>query len=125
MRIASASIAQRVRAAMAAAAGALVLGCVATGLPTTYIPPDNTYVCRDSKTLNVMRAPDGRSATVAVGGRSVVLPLVDSAVQQKYSNGPTTLYLDGQNAVLTSDSFVVAGPCVSSVPLPVVPQYRY
>ena len=72
-----------------------------------------------------MRAPDGRSATVAVGGRSVVLPLVDSAVQQKYTNGPTTLYLDGQNAVLTSDSFVVAGPCVSAVPLPVGQQYRY
>jgi hypothetical protein len=50
---------------------------------------------------------------------------VESAAQEKYSNGPTTLYLDGEKALLSSDSFVVAGPCLSAQPLPVAPMSRY
>ena len=50
---------------------------------------------------------------------------VDTAAQEKYSNGQTTLYLDGEKALMSSDSFVVAGPCLSAQPLPVAPMTRY
>lgn len=72
-----------------------------------------------------MRAPDGRSATVWLNGQSAVLARADSAAQEKYSDGRTTLYLDGEKAVMSTDSFVVAGPCLSTRPLPVVPMSRY
>ena len=49
---------------------------------------------------------------------------MDSAAQEKYSDGASTLYLDGDQALLTSDSFVVAGPCIASQPLPVVQPWR-
>jgi hypothetical protein len=49
---------------------------------------------------------------------------VDSAAQEKCSDGRTTLYLDGERAVMSSDSVVVAGPCISVQPLPVAPPPR-
>jgi hypothetical protein len=64
---------------------------------------------------------------VADAGRASVLAfsvaLAGCIAQEKYSDGNTTLYLDGENALVTSDSFVVAGPCVSTVPLPVMQRY--
>ena len=93
--------------------------CVATGLPETVLPQDNTYVCRDGKTLHVARSPDGAFAIATIGGRSSRLMRMDSPAQEKYGDGPTTLYLDDQRAVLISDSFVVAGPCISAAQLPV------
>jgi hypothetical protein len=50
---------------------------------------------------------------------------VDTAAQEKYNNGQTTLYLDGEKALMSSDSFVVADPCLSAQPLPVAPMTRY
>jgi hypothetical protein len=91
----------------------------------TVLPPDNVYVCRDGSTLRIVRRADGMGAEVFAGNRRFALPRADSATQEKYSDGATILYLDGERALLTSDSFVVAGPCVSSTPLPVTPAYRY
>ncbi len=109
----------------AALAGlALLTGCVPSGLPETVLPPDNTYACRDGTILRVARAPNGAMAIASVGDRSVRLPRTDSAVQEKYTDGATTLYLDGAQALLVSDSFVVAGPCLSTVPLPVVQPWQ-
>ena len=99
-------------------------GCVPSGLSETVLPAQNFYNCRDGVAIGVRRAPDGRSAVVNIQGKSIGLPRVDSAAQEKYTNGATTLYLDGEQALLTSDSFVVAGPCVSSVPLPVAAPMR-
>ena len=103
----------------------MLAGCAAPGLPTAVIPLDNVYNCQDAKPLRVSLSPDWRSAEIGFEGSRLVLPRVDSAAQAKFSNGASTLYLDGQQALFTSDSFVVAGPCVSAVPLPVVPQVRY
>jgi len=111
--------------AVAAPALAALLAACAPGLTETVLPPDNVYVCRDGVSMRVLRAPDGRSAEVVLSDRRVVLMRADSAAQEKYGNGATTLYLDGEKALLTSDSFVVAGPCVSSAPLPVQPSTRY
>jgi membrane-bound inhibitor of C-type lysozyme len=113
-------------------AGAIAAFAFATGLPAcaptiteTVLAPDNVYVCRDGKSMRVVRAADGRSAEVSVDDRRFVLLRTESAAQEKYGSGTTTLYLDGEKALLTADSFVVAGPCVSSVALPVQPSTRY
>lgn len=97
----------------------LLSACVPTGLPETVLPPDNTYACRDGTMLRVERAGNGGMAIASVGDRSFRLTRVDSAAQEKYTDGASTLYLDGSQALLTSDSFVVAGPCLSTTPLPV------
>ncbi len=103
-----------------AATAALVLGaCVPSGLPETVLPAQIDYLCRDGSMLRVTRSPDGMFATVAAKGLSARLQRADSAAQEKYSDGPTTLYLEGDRALLTSDSFVVSGACLSTVPLPV------
>jgi membrane-bound inhibitor of C-type lysozyme len=102
----------------------LLAGCIVpAGMPETVLPADNMYACRDGTMLRVARQPDGRYAVASIGNQSVRLMRADSAAQEKYSDGNTTLYLDGENALVTSDSFVVAGPCVSTVPLPVMQRY--
>jgi membrane-bound inhibitor of C-type lysozyme len=114
-----------VRSFVAPATCALLLAaCVPTGLPETVLPPALTYACQDGTALHVTRLPDASAATVAVAGRSARLMRTDSPAQEKYTDGPTTLYLDGNRALLISDSFVVAGPCVSTVPLPVVQPWQ-
>jgi membrane-bound inhibitor of C-type lysozyme len=108
----------QLRVVVVAAAALLSAACVPTGLPETVLPPEVRYACRDGTILQVNRAPDGRSAIAVVGGRSVRLSRTDSAAQEKYTDGASTLYLNGDNALFTSDSFVVAGPCTATVPLP-------
>ena len=54
-----------------------------------------------------------------------MLPRVDSAAQEKYANGRVTLYLDGEKALVTEDTIVLAGRCESAVALPAAPQMRY
>ena len=49
-----------------------------------------------------------------------MLPRVDSAAQEKYANGRVTLYLDGEKALVTEDTIVLAGRCESAVALPVL-----
>jgi len=112
------------RAAVLAGLAPLLAACVPTGLPETVLPPDNTYACRDGTMLRVARAPNGGMAVASVGERSFRLTRVDSPAQEKYTDGASTLYLDGSQALLTSDSFVVAGPCVSTTPLPVAQPWQ-
>jgi membrane-bound inhibitor of C-type lysozyme len=106
----------------AALACTLALGaCASEGPQVTVLPSQIAYTCRDGSAFQVRRQPDGRTAEVLRNGKVIALPRTDSAAQEKYSNGTTTLYLDGEKALLTSDSFVVAGDCVSVAPLPAVP----
>jgi membrane-bound inhibitor of C-type lysozyme len=116
---------RRAWVALAAATALALQGCAAPGLPETVLPAENVYVCENGATLKVVRAPDGRAAEVTFGGKRTLLPRTESAAQEKYGDGRTTLYLEGEKALLTADSMVVAGRCTSAVPLPVVPQTRY
>jgi membrane-bound inhibitor of C-type lysozyme len=109
---------------VAFATGLALHGCVVVQPQVTVLPAEIAYVCRNDVPLKVSRAPDGRSASVWFDGKNTVLARVDSAAQEKYSNGQTTLYLDGEKALMSSDSFVVAGPCLSAQPLPVAPMTR-
>ncbi|MEO8344803.1 MAG: MliC family protein [Betaproteobacteria bacterium] len=99
--------------------------CVVVEPMVTVLPSEITYVCQKNTTMTVMRAPDARSASVRYDGKTTALNRAESAAQEKYTNGGTTLYLDGEKAVMSSDSFVVAGPCVSAAPLPMAPMPRY
>ncbi|MFO1314668.1 MAG: hypothetical protein U1F58_03610 [Burkholderiales bacterium] len=112
------------RAAAVAGLASSLAACVPSGLPETALPPDNAYRCQDGALLRVARAPDGSAATVVYGDRTARLARMDSPAQEKYGDGPTTLYLDGDRALLIADSFVAAGPCVSTAPLPVVQPWR-
>ncbi len=112
------------RAAAAAGLAWLAGGCVPSGLPETALPQEVTYRCQDDTLLRVTRAPDGGAATVAYSGRTARLVRMGSPAQEKYGDGPTQLYLNGDRALLIADSFVAAGPCVSTVPLPVVQPWR-
>ena len=106
----------------AVAVACLLPGCVAPGLPETVLPPRIDYVCQQGGTLTVLRASDGRQAEAIQPGRRIVLPRQESAAQEKYGNGRVTLYLDGETALLTEDSMVLAGRCRSVVAMPVAPQ---
>jgi membrane-bound inhibitor of C-type lysozyme len=110
---------------IATTTGLLLSACVVVQPEVTMLPAEINYVCQNNVSLKVLRAADGRTATVWLNGKSSVLDRADSAAQEKFSNGPTTLYLDGEKAVMSTDSFVVAGPCLSAQPLPVVPMSRY
>lgn len=77
----------------------LLWACVPTGLPETMLAPEMRYVCRDGATLQVNRSPDGRYAVAATHGQRVRLLRTESAAQEKYADGATTLYLDGEQAL--------------------------
>lgn len=108
--------------------GALVLpllaGCMA-GVEQTILPARIDYVCGNNRVLPVARRPDGQMAAVLLDGKEVLLPRAESAAQEKYSDGRYSLYLEGERAMLEEESRVLFGPCVSPVPLPSAPRYRY
>jgi membrane-bound inhibitor of C-type lysozyme len=106
---------------LAIVTGLVLEGCVVVQPQVTVLPAEIAYVCQNNSPMKVLRAPDGRSAAVWFDGKNTNLMRVDSAAQEKYSDGRTTLYLDGEKAVMSSDSFVVAGGCVSTRPLPMAP----
>lgn len=115
------------------AAGSLALllavaGCaseqLSPGLETTILPQTIEYTCDEGRVLRVERAGGATSATAIVGGARYALPRVDSAAQEKYAQGTTALYLDGDIAMLESDGRVLAGNCRSTVSLPKAPAMR-
>jgi hypothetical protein len=57
------------------------------------------------------------AAATFVRSRSDGRPRGDA--QEKCQNGATTRGLDGEKALQTLDRFIVAGPCLSTMPLPV------
>jgi len=115
----------RVRIASGALLTVALAGCVTPGVEETVLPARIDYACTGNRVLAVARAADGGSAAVLVDGKERVLRRADSAAQEKYSDGRLSLYLDGERAMLETDGTVLYGPCVSPVPLPSAPRYRY
>ena len=125
----AAPIARPSRIAMAAACAALALaGCaqeqLSPGLEITILPATIEYACDEGRVLRVERAGGATSATATIATRRWVLPRVDSAAQEKYAEGATALYLDGDIAMLESDGRVLAANCRSTVALPRAPSLR-
>lgn len=102
----------------------LCAGCVGDVERTVY-PTQFAFDCGDGKVMQVARAPDGRTATVAVEGRTVVLARAASAAEEKYSDGSYMLYLDRERAFLENNGKVVFGPCQSQAALPTAPRRNY
>lgn len=61
---------------------------------------------------------------MTMGSRSWTLTRVDSAAQEKYGEGLTALYLDGDVAIFENEGRVVGGKCQSSTPMPKAPTMR-
>jgi membrane-bound inhibitor of C-type lysozyme len=103
----------------------LLAGCTGIDVERTLYPNQLAFDCRDGKVMQVTRAADGRSATVALDGRMLALSRADSAAEEKYTDGAYTLYLDGERGLLENNGKVVYGPCQSQAPLPTAPRRNY
>jgi membrane-bound inhibitor of C-type lysozyme len=106
------------RAALAGlAALALLGGCVVdTGshVPRPQVPWGSTLnlSCADQRSMTVQFIPDPPSARVALeDGKPVVLRQVEAANDAKFSDGATTLYVQGDMAVLEVTGQVVRRAC--------------
>lgn len=99
-------------------AAALAVGACATDMPRDVKLPDRvTYRCEGGRTFDVHFASSGELATVYFGNKSYRLPKVPGATQAKFSDGSTTLWLDGQNALVESSVAIAGRNCASEQPL--------
>lgn len=98
---------------------AVLTACtVGAGLKQTALPERIDYHCAHSRVLKVKRLLQQNAAVVLVGEQQpVTLPRVQSAAQEKYSDGRYTLYLQGERAMLEDNGQVLFGPCQAG-PLP-------
>lgn len=117
-------LARNALACLALSLGGCAADRLSPGLETTVLAADIAYQCEGGVRMRVERAPDARSARVTIGTRTWTLTRVDSASQEKYGDGLTALYLDGDIAMLESDGRVLAGNCRSTVSLPKAPAMR-
>jgi membrane-bound inhibitor of C-type lysozyme len=109
-------VAVRVLGALALAA---FLASCASDMPRdVQLPPHVTYRCEGGRTLEVDFAPSGEVATLNLGGKAYRLPKVPGATQAKFSDGSTTLWLDGQNALVESRVAMAGRNCRSEQELP-------
>jgi hypothetical protein len=126
--IQSAAMARPIRLPTAVLVAAALAGCggerYSAGLESTVLAATIDYQCETGPGMRVERSPDARGARVTVGDRQWTLLRQDSAAQEKYSEGTTSLYLDGELATLESDGRLVGGKCQSKVAMPKAPTMR-
>ena len=99
------------RVALAVVVGLTLAGCVQMVVEQPW-DPQGRYVCEDGKTFTVEFSQDGASAIVTHENRRVTLPVTGGATDGKYSDGRTTLYLDGPRALLDVGGQILARGCV-------------
>ncbi len=87
-------------------------GCVDVVVHQPAAPPGGRYVCEDGKAFLVEFVGNGSTAAVTVDNRKITLPQTISGADIKYSDGRTTLYLDGPRALLETSGLVFARGCV-------------
>lgn len=89
-----------------------LVGCVQMVVHQPAPPPGGRYVCEDGKVFLVEIVGDGSTAGVTFDNRKITLPQTISGADIKYSDGRTTLYLDGPRALLETSGVVFARGCV-------------
>jgi membrane-bound inhibitor of C-type lysozyme len=99
------------RGVLAVVLGLTLAGCVQVVVQEPW-DPQGFYVCEDGKTFTVELSQDGASAIVAHDNRRVALPVTGGATDGKYSDGRTTLYLDGSRALLDVGGQILGRGCV-------------
>ena len=90
----------------------ILAGCVELVVHQPATPPGGRYVCEDGKAFLVEFVGDGSTAAVTYDDRKVTLPQAISGADMKYSDGRTTLYLDGPRALLETGGLIFARGCV-------------
>jgi membrane-bound inhibitor of C-type lysozyme len=99
------------RGVLAVVLGLTLAGCVQLVVEQPW-DPQGLYVCEDGKTFTVELSQDGASAIVTHENRRVALPVTAGATDGKYTDGRTTLYLDGPRALLDVGGQILARGCV-------------
>jgi membrane-bound inhibitor of C-type lysozyme len=99
------------RGALAVVLGLTLAGCVQVVVQEPWYP-QGLYVCEDGKTFTVELSQDGASAIVTHENRRVALPVTGGATDGKYTDGRTTLYLDGPRALLDVGGQILGRGCV-------------
>jgi membrane-bound inhibitor of C-type lysozyme len=99
------------RGALAAVLGLTLVGCVQVVVQEPW-DPQGRYVCEDGKAFTVELSQDGASAIVTHENRRVTLPVTGGATDGKYTDGRTTLYLDGPRALLDVGGQILGRGCV-------------
>jgi membrane-bound inhibitor of C-type lysozyme len=87
-------------------------GCVEVVVHQPGPPPGGRYVCEDGKAFLVEIGDGGAMAAVTHDNRTVTLPQTVGGTDLKYSDGRTTLYLEGSRALLETGGLVFARGCV-------------
>ena len=88
-------------------------GCVTLAVEDAMQPPwdpQGRYVCEDGKAFTVELRDGGAVVTHEAG--QFALPQTGGATDAKYSDGRTTLYLDGARALLDVGGQVFGRGCV-------------
>jgi membrane-bound inhibitor of C-type lysozyme len=88
-----------------------LVGCAGLVVPQP-VAPGGRYVCEDGKAFLVEFVGDGSTAAVTYDNQKVALPQTLGGTDVKYSDGRTTLYLDGPRALLETTGIVFARGCV-------------
>jgi membrane-bound inhibitor of C-type lysozyme len=100
--------------AAAVAVGMFVGGCVTDMPQDVKLPEHVTYRCEGGRKFEVQFAQSNEFATVTfAGNKSYRLPRVPGPTQAKFSDGKTTLWLDGQNALVESSVAIAGRNCAS------------
>lgn len=99
------------RMALAVLSAVVLAGCVEMVVHPPAAP-GGRYVCENGKAFLVEFVGDGSTATVIYADRKVLLPQTVGGTDIKYSDGKTTLYLDGSRALLETSGMVFARGCV-------------
>jgi membrane-bound inhibitor of C-type lysozyme len=86
-------------------------GCVQLVVQQPW-DPQGRYLCDDGKAFTVDLRDGGASVTVTHEAGQVMLPQIGGATDAKYGDGRTTLYLDGDRALLDVGGQVFARGCV-------------
>jgi membrane-bound inhibitor of C-type lysozyme len=89
-----------------------LVGCVSMVVHQPAVPPGGRYVCEDGKAFLVEFAGDGSTAAVTFDSGKVTLPQTQGGTDMKYSDGRTTLYLDGPRALIETGGLVFGRGCV-------------
>jgi membrane-bound inhibitor of C-type lysozyme len=101
----------RMRVVLAILLTVTLMGCVEL-VAHQPVAPGGRYVCEDGKAFLVEFAGDGSTAAVTFDNRKVALPQTQGGTDMKYSDGRTTLYLDGPRALIETGGLVFARGCV-------------
>lgn len=89
----------------------VVAACV-QGMNQPPMPQQARYVCENGKAFAVEFLADPPSARVVFDERQVTLPPALAATDAKYTDGQTTLYVEGDRALLETAGQVFGRGCV-------------